>query len=501
MISRPIAAPSVFAGKVGWLVRPLLAALLLCALPLCTTAFQQPGLAPAEPESSTHKSLDPISLATLGWGMSLDRTGGPLDLASMLIVGEKRNAWIVQSSRTISTDDLGRGMTTLFSGPIMPAGPLASFAFLIGGGNAITGASSIPIRSVPFQWRPLTASMISLRLLPRRWKEASTWTPSSTPAKPRSPLSAVSPRQTGTWPRSRRIRLRSAAKCSTSRASSETSSGFQVPKMLQRNLVSEVFFGEIEAAGKVVSVHFVELPPGVDLNKGTEFQASFAGYLFKLVARNKRNSVPVLIGRTFQPLPPNSGRRPLAAAALMLSLQTGSGVGTAPLTELALLQATQHLKYWQLFPEPEMAELRPDLLLQIRDKGFFPGIQDDDGEGAELDAYYDFLKVASVTPVESFAKDALTDVTYAQLIRQPAAFRGKVLRLEGTLKSLRKHEAHDDGSARRHSGPVRGLDLRWRQRHPPLLRRADGIAGRIGAGREDDEARLVRRLLFQERRL
>ena len=443
MTPRPIAAPSVFARNVGRLVRPLLAALLLCALPLCAAAFRQPerGQAVAEPDPSLQDPLDPSNLTILGWGTSLDRVGGPLSLVNILILGEQRSAWIVQGTRTLSTDDITLGAATLVSGPVMSAGPVASFAFLLAGAEANywsfldtdqVGSIAVadlahvedlkPVAATPEErsvyWNTVfLAGQTSTAAL--RSVAQTNWNVSALTKDPASFRGEVFYLEG---------KLRDIQR-------------FEVPKKFQQKMVAEVFLGEFEAAGKVFSIHFAELPPGVELKKGAEFRASFAGYFFKLVPDKKGNRLPLLIGRTFQQVRPNAGRKPVATAALYLSLQAGLGTATAPLTELALLHAAEHFDYWQLFPAPEVVALQPDLLRQIRDKGFFPGIQDDDIDGGELDAYYDFLKVASRTPVETFARDAQTDVTYAQLIQRPAEFRGQVLRLEGTLKSLRKHKA------------------------------------------------------------
>ena len=166
---------------------------------------------------------------------------------------------------------------------------------------------------------------------------------------------------------------------------------------------------------------------------------SFAGYFYKLVPRATGNPVPLLIGRTVQPLRSIEERLPAATAALFLSCQAGPGEATAVLTELALLKTTEYFDYWKLFAPAEVPTLRPDLLQRVRDKGFFPSITDEDE--SDLMAYYDFLAVASRTPLETFTKEMRADVTYGQLINQPKDYRGAIIRLEGTLKRLLEHDA------------------------------------------------------------
>ncbi len=443
MTPRASAAPSSFARTVGLLVRPFLAALLVCALlVLPADAFQQPhrDLASDQPLSPFREPIQASHLATLGIGLPVNSS--PFGLLSILVVGEHPDlsAWVLQGLMTTPIERARLGTISLLGAPALPVSPLATLAVLTAGEQLSC-------------WRFLDTDQVSpipsaaLDVVRDGTKAAATdkeskvyWNTIYRAGQTDESAFRAAAR-TG-W----KLRLLEKDPASLRgevfylEGKLQAVSRVRVPKVGQDEFVSDLFGGVvIDAGNNVFAVNFTELPPGVRQEKLAEGPVSFAGYFYKMVPRANGSPVPLLIGRTVRPLASIEERLPAATAALLLSCQAGPGEGTAALTALALLGTTEYFDYWKLFSSAEIPTLRRDLLLQIRDKGFFPSITDDDE--AELMAYYDFLAVASRTPLESFARGARTDVSYAQLIKHPAEFRGEVIRLEGTLKGLREHTA------------------------------------------------------------
>ena len=435
-MTRAYAALSSFARTVGSLVRPFLAAPLLCALLLV------PAQAMDQPPSPFKEPAQPSHLATLGIGVSMDRGGGPLGLVSLLVAGEHPDlsAWVLEGLMGTAVERSRIGTATLLAGSTVPACPLASFGFLTAGEHLscwrfldTDQVSSIPASALDVVRDGTKAAATD--------KESRVYWNTIYRAGQTDQAAFRAAARTG-W------KLRPFEKDPASlrgelfylEGKLRLIAKVPVPKSGREELVSELFSGVIvDSSNNVFAVNFTELPNGVRADAGDEIPVSFAGYFFKMVPRPNGTPVPLLIGRTVRPLGSIEGRLPAATTSMILACQASPGEATAALSALALLRTTEYFDYWKLFTPMENPTLRLDLLQRVRDKGFFPSITDDDE--AELMAYYDFLAVASRTPVETYAQKARADVTYAQLIRHPAEFRGEIIRLEGTLKGLSKVDA------------------------------------------------------------
>jgi hypothetical protein len=195
-------------------------------------------------------------------------------------------------------------------------------------------------------------------------------------------------------------------------------------------------------------VRFTELPPGVQSKDVPELTVSFAGYFLKLVPGRSVDApmmqppaYPLLVGRSFWVIRTPYQGIPLAAAGLFQACLAGPSESVVPFTELALLQAGERLNYWAIHADDGPPRLRRDLFQFIRDEKWIPEADDDYDATRELLAYYDFLLTAHRTSPEYFRDKARHDVTYAQLFREPAAFRGEVIHLQGKLRRLTHHTA------------------------------------------------------------
>jgi hypothetical protein len=412
---------------IGLMSRSLVAALLVCALP----AQPVPALPPPTPD---HAQNEPTSLThevrfvALSMGVSVDPSGGPLGMLNALAAGS-----------TTAVERARLGAATLFGGVRQQAGPLAAFAFLAAGEQF----DCWQLRDTDLV-RPLTESARAAVL--DRTGVAST--------VPESQVYWNTIYQAG---QTSAAAFRGAARTEWNpRALEKDPASFRGEVLYVEGRLKFVTPFSVRGAGRDIPVsgayhgtlfdasdrplavvHFAELPPGVRADKGAEFRASFAGYFFKLLVGDRGGLVPLLIGRTFQPIAPPEDQLPQTTAALLLSCQAGPGSATAPLAGLALLRTGEYLNYWSLSsPDEGPPALRRDLLLHVPDQGWIPSQGEDDWD--EFLAYCDFLKVASRTSTASFAREARNDVTYAQLIRQPSEYRGEVLRFDSSKLRLKR---------------------------------------------------------------
>jgi hypothetical protein len=130
-----------------------------------------------------------------------------------------------------------------------------------------------------------------------------------------------------------------------------------------------------------------------------------------------------------------AGRINVGAALLYL---TGFGPSaTAPLSELAMLQAGAYRDCWQLINTDELRPFPKYFLTPgfIRDR-------DDLHNGAlEYEAFWQVLVQAHFTSTKAFAQAARHDLTYAHLFNEPEQHRGEVVHLSGRLIRLRGFSA------------------------------------------------------------
>ncbi len=434
MTPRAYATPSWFAKKVGGFDRPVLAALVFSPLPLLPA--NRNHLA-AEPPAPSQHCPGEVRFAVLGIGTSLDTSGGPLGLVSVLGAG-----------LTTPIDRARLGTVNLLGGSGGPVGPLAAFAYLSAGEQGecwhlmnTDQVSPIPdsLRQLVKDGTPVASTEPEVQAYWNTVARAGHTSVDAFRAAAITNWKQCSIEKDRKTVRGEVFYLEGTLKNVTRRA---------VPPSGQMELVPDLYTAEMydNAEPPNVSViHFTDLPPGVRFEKGTALRVSFAGYFFKLFpAGPKEKLVPLFIGRMVQPLFSTDDGLPPATAALLMACQAGPSEATAALTALALLRTNEHFDYWKLYVPRQLPALRHDLLLQVHDRRFFPTIGGDDIEFGEVLAYYDFLVVAQRTPLEHFTKETQTSITYAQLFKNPANYRGEVIHIEGTLKRLSAYLAPRD---------------------------------------------------------
>jgi hypothetical protein len=442
MSPRADSAPKSFAGQVGRRVRPVPAALIVCALSVLALPVFEKAL--AEPPSIFKEPVDPAKLAQLAVGVSLDPSGGPLGLMAVLAAGEHPDfaAWVLPGIMDTPARRAGFGTVTLLGGATLPAGPLASVAFLDAGAHFSCWRFLDTDRVTPI---PASALDVIRDRTPADHEGKEYWRILFN-AGQTSDLAFRGAARTE-W------RLRPIEKDPAAyrggvfylEAVLKSVDRLDVPPAGRDEWVSARYRAVLEdSAQNVYVIHFTEIPSGT-APKEADDRVSFAGYFYKLVPRENGAAVPLFIGRTFQPLTSTEERLPQATTALLLSCQAGPAEATAPLTALALFRAAEHLEYWKLFTSEGAPTLRRELFVHIKAKGYFPGVDEDaDPDFGELRAYYDFLVVGSRTPPEVYAREARTNVPYEELIHTPSESRGDIVHKEGTLTCLRRVAATRD---------------------------------------------------------
>jgi hypothetical protein len=124
------------------------------------------------------------------------------------------------------------------------------------------------------------------------------------------------------------------------------------------------------------------------------------------------------------------------AAAALAAL--GTGGETAPLMEIALLLGGDKGRCWRLYNPEQVRPIPPDLLKAVRDVRAISGRP---GNGLELEAFLQTVIQAHETSAAAFQRAARRDLAFADLFRDPAAYRGEVVHVEGRLRLLQKSEA------------------------------------------------------------
>jgi hypothetical protein len=123
-------------------------------------------------------------------------------------------------------------------------------------------------------------------------------------------------------------------------------------------------------------------------------------------------------------------------AATLAALGTGSG--TAPVMEIALLLGGDKGRCWRLYNPEQVRPIPPDLLRAVRD---VRAISSMPRNGLELEAFLQTVSQAHETSAAAFRRAARRDLTFADLFNDPAAYRGEVVHVEGRLRLLQKSPA------------------------------------------------------------
>jgi hypothetical protein len=189
------------------------------------------------------------------------------------------------------------------------------------------------------------------------------------------------------------------------------------------------------------------LPPGLRVtdNAPDGSQVSLTGYFFKMyrypgsggiVGRPER-SVPLLVGQAV-PILDNGARAAVGATSV---LGSGFSGGLVPACPPTFLQAGEQADLWVVEDLTRPAPLERRYLDRVRDRQPLPAefIVSDAGR-EEAFAYIDAVSKASRRKSSAFAKNVDGGVTYAHVMNQPQVYRGKVVRIEGTVRRVRKLE-------------------------------------------------------------
>jgi hypothetical protein len=148
-------------------------------------------------------------------------------------------------------------------------------------------------------------------------------------------------------------------------------------------------------------------------------------------------SVPLLVGVARVTLT-QEVRMALAAASLL-----GAGIDSAgsPLTTAMRLRDGERASYWTIEDPDRVPPLDRRYLSAVKDEQGLPrGFEVNDQDTEEKFAYTDAIIKAHRTPLARFRKSVDRDVTFAQLHTEPARYRGKVVRIEGYLQRVMRHE-------------------------------------------------------------
>jgi hypothetical protein len=123
------------------------------------------------------------------------------------------------------------------------------------------------------------------------------------------------------------------------------------------------------------------------------------------------------------------------AAAAMVGL--GTQGGPAAPAELGIMKAGHVGHLWVLSEIESAIPLRTRTLRGITDsQGVASGLKGTRADTQEYEAYVEALNKANATPAFAFANSARRDVSYANLMTEPHAFRGDVVHIEGRLKRV-----------------------------------------------------------------
>jgi hypothetical protein len=434
-------------GRHGWLA---LAALFVCALPLLLAA-PQPLAKPADPPSFDR--IEPAPLAVLGIGAAGHGSTSSWAMLTVLAAGESTldPVWKIQGP--LDTPELRAqgGAATLWLAGTAPFAPLGELALLRAGEptDCWALADSDTIQRLPAAALEKLRQAQVLDVGPKG-EELEAYRGAIVAAHDTAAPAFRGGARTD-WAysdvTSKPNHYRGEVLYVEGRLSSVES--IELPRNARERGVPQLYRAVLtDNRSNRYFVRFTELPPGVQLTDVPDLTVSFAGYFLKLVPGRVADApmmqtphLPLLVGRSFWVVRSPVEGLPLAAAGLLQTCMSGPAETVAPFTALALLQTGERLNHWKLGDGDAQPRLRRDLFQFIQDDRWIPQSDDDFDATRELIAYYDFLLTAHRTSAETFRDLGRQDVTYSQLAREPAAYRGEVIHVEGTLRRLIHHRA------------------------------------------------------------
>jgi hypothetical protein len=123
------------------------------------------------------------------------------------------------------------------------------------------------------------------------------------------------------------------------------------------------------------------------------------------------------------------------AAATLAGAGCQGGHGAAMV--LGLLLRGDQVRLWRLEESDKALDLSPSLLRRVKDGS---PIRVDDS-AFEPEAYCEAVLKASFVTVGAFANSRIDDVNFADLMTEPARWRGKVVHYEGRVYRIRRFDA------------------------------------------------------------
>ncbi len=184
-------------------------------------------------------------------------------------------------------------------------------------------------------------------------------------------------------------------------------------------------------------------PPNIELE--------LTGYFFKKLRFEKGSgvpgqpdsSVPLLLGRVRLYIGQDVSRASAAAAVVAAA----DGQTRGALTQAILLRSGEDAQCWAIEDPSRAPPLDPRYIDGIKDNKRLPRDFDKGGvidpkndEQLEAFAYWDALSKAHRTRLEVFEASVQPEVTFAHLHNEPQRYRGKVVRIDGMLRRVRRFE-------------------------------------------------------------
>jgi hypothetical protein len=138
--------------------------------------------------------------------------------------------------------------------------------------------------------------------------------------------------------------------------------------------------------------------------------------------------------------PATLSRRRTEALLLGTATAVGSSIDN-PLTTWGTMLAGSQWGLWKLDPD-RFEKLDTDYLRGVRDERPLPeNLLNKESEELEAMAYYDAVMKAHRTSLAGFESVVDPDVTFGHIFREPGKQRGKVVRIDGRIRRIRKYDA------------------------------------------------------------
>jgi hypothetical protein len=179
-----------------------------------------------------------------------------------------------------------------------------------------------------------------------------------------------------------------------------------------------------------------EQPEGLEI--------ALTGYFFKKLKLGKgegvpgfaESSVPLLIGEVMS-VPDKDTRAAVAAASVIALSPEGRG---GQLLRPLLFQAGARADYWTI-EDPERAPvLNPSYLAAVKDDTRLPvGFEETERKTGEKFAYTEAIVAVKSAGLERFQNSLDPDITFYNLHSEPMRYRGRVVKIDGILRRVRRH--------------------------------------------------------------